>query len=352
MNALTELTDLVRTATSAAGPSVVSVGRHGRGSGFVVAAGRVVTNAHNLRDRTTSVRFADGRTAQATVTGSDVDGDLVVLDVDTGDAAPLPWSDEPPGEGDVVVAVTAGRQRLRATWGQVTGVDHGFRGPRGRRIAGAIEHTAPSAGRGRRALRCSTATARSSPSTRTASSTASTSPAPPTPTCATASRRWARGAATNGRDSVSPSLPRTWPPSCAASVGLAERDGLLVRGVVDDSAAAAGRHPRGRSPRARRRSRSGHRRRSVRRPRRRQPGRRAGDHAGARQRGADGDGHLARRRLTLDRRPEPIVSKILLTIGPGTNRPQMWGGGVTGTGRWRPARSPGRRGAPRPGRRP
>ena len=145
MTALEELSDLVRRATAETGPSVVSIGRHGRGSGFVVAPGRVVTNAHNLRDRTTSVRFVDGRTTQGTVTGSDIDGDLVVLDVDTGTASPLPWSEQPPTEGDIVVAVTAGRQRVRATWGQVTGADHGFRGPRGRRIAGAIEHTAPSA---------------------------------------------------------------------------------------------------------------------------------------------------------------------------------------------------------------
>ncbi|HET9665856.1 MAG TPA: S1C family serine protease [Desertimonas sp.] len=237
MNALTELTDLVRTATSAAGPSVVSVGRHGRGSGFVVAAGRVVTNAHNLRDRTTSVRFADGRTAQATVTGSDLDGDLVVLDVDTGDAAPLPWSDQPPGEGDIVVVVTAGRQRLRATWGQITGLDHGFRGPRGRRIAGAIEHTAPSA--------------------------AGASGAPVLDrdgkVVAVNTHRvehgfyLARPADDDLRRHVSAmgeghSYERARlgvalaPPHVAAklrrAVGLAERDGLLVRGVDDDSAAA------------------------------------------------------------------------------------------------------------------
>ena len=143
MTALEDLTELVRKSATEVGPSVVSIGRDGRGSGFVVAPGRVVTNAHNLRDRTTSVRFADGRTAQGTVTGSDVDGDLVVLDVDTGDAPVLEWSDGSVGEGDIVVAVTAGRQRLRATWGQVTGADRGFRGPRGRQIAGAIEHTAP-----------------------------------------------------------------------------------------------------------------------------------------------------------------------------------------------------------------
>ncbi|MBA3289243.1 MAG: hypothetical protein H0U21_14710, partial [Acidimicrobiia bacterium] len=53
MTALEELGELVRTQAAAAGPSVVTIGRHGRGTGFVVAAGRVVTNAHNLRDRTT-----------------------------------------------------------------------------------------------------------------------------------------------------------------------------------------------------------------------------------------------------------------------------------------------------------
>ena len=145
VRAAEELVALVRDALDESGPSVVSIGRHGRGTGFVVATGRVVTNAHNLRDRTTTVRFADGRTEQASVVGSDVDGDLVVLDVDTGTAAELPWADDQVSIGDVVVAVTAGGQRLRATWGQVTGADEGFRGPRGRPIAGAIEHTAPSA---------------------------------------------------------------------------------------------------------------------------------------------------------------------------------------------------------------
>ena len=40
MTALEELSDLVRRATTDAGPSVVSIGRHGRGSGFVVATGQ------------------------------------------------------------------------------------------------------------------------------------------------------------------------------------------------------------------------------------------------------------------------------------------------------------------------
>lgn len=145
MTALDEISQLVRTATAAAAPSVVSIGRHGRGTGFVVAKDRVLTNAHNLRDQTTTVRFGDGRTVQGSVAGSDVDGDLVVLDVDTGDAAPLTWADRGADAGDVVVAVTAGRNQTRASWGQVTAVDSSFHGPRGRSIAGALEHTAPAA---------------------------------------------------------------------------------------------------------------------------------------------------------------------------------------------------------------
>lgn len=145
MSAIDEISELVRTVAEGAGPSVVSIGRNGRGSGFVIAPGKVVTNAHNLRDRTTQVQFADGRKAQASVTGSDVDGDIVVLDVDTGDAQPLAWADRQVESGDVIVAVAAGRLQQRATWGQVTAANRGFRGPRGRKIAGAIEHTAPSA---------------------------------------------------------------------------------------------------------------------------------------------------------------------------------------------------------------
>ena len=104
---------------------------------------RVLTNAHNLRDRTTEVRFGDGRSAQGSVVGSDVDGDLVVLEVDTADVTPLLWSEQAVDTGDVVVAVTAGRQQRRAGWGQVTRAEAGFRGPRGRRIHGAIEHVVP-----------------------------------------------------------------------------------------------------------------------------------------------------------------------------------------------------------------
>ena len=101
---LLELSTTARAVAQAVAPSVVSIGRNGRGAGIVLAPGQVLTNAHNLRDRTTQVAFADGRAVQATVAGIDVDGDLAVLTVDTAGAPPLPWRDDDTNAGDVVFA--------------------------------------------------------------------------------------------------------------------------------------------------------------------------------------------------------------------------------------------------------
>src|ERR1700761_6897744 len=99
---LTALEDAARVATAAARSATVSSGRAGRGSGIVIASGAVLTNAHNLRDRSTSVTFPDGRTEQGTVSGIDEAGDLVVLSVETGEVAPLSWAEQPAEEGSVV----------------------------------------------------------------------------------------------------------------------------------------------------------------------------------------------------------------------------------------------------------
>jgi S1-C subfamily serine protease len=140
---LIELSDAARQVAARVVASVVSIGRTGRGAGIVVAPGQVLTNAHNLRDRTTQVTFADGRVVQATVTGIDLDGDLAVLGLDTGDAPPLAWSDTPAEAGDVVFGAALNGRGARVTFGLVTTTGRSFRGPRGRRIDGSIEHSAP-----------------------------------------------------------------------------------------------------------------------------------------------------------------------------------------------------------------
>src|SRR5436305_10258783 len=141
MSALDELQQAARTAADRLGPATVAIGRDERGSGIVVAPGQVLTCAHNLRDRTTQVTFADGRTVQGSVLGADVEGDLAVLEVDTGDVTPAAWSDSAVETGQIVFAV-ARRDGLRVTFGMVSSTGRAFRGPRGGRIAGSVEHTA------------------------------------------------------------------------------------------------------------------------------------------------------------------------------------------------------------------
>jgi len=141
-----EITEASATVLERAGTAVVSIGRDRRGSGAVIGDGRVLTNAHNLRDRTATVTFVDGRAAQGTLAGVDVDGDLAVLEVDTAGATPLDWQAEFAAltPGSPVFALTnPGGRGLRATFGTVSAVDQTFRGPRGRRVTGAVEHTAP-----------------------------------------------------------------------------------------------------------------------------------------------------------------------------------------------------------------
>jgi serine protease Do len=138
-----DLSTTARSVLATLGDAVVSIGQDGRGSGLVIGSGKVLTNAHNLRDRTTLVTFADGRAEQGSVTGSDEDGDLVVLEVDTGSVTPATWTEQSPAAGDVVFAISRGGHRPRISFGMVSAVDLAFDGPRGRQVHGGVEHTAP-----------------------------------------------------------------------------------------------------------------------------------------------------------------------------------------------------------------
>ncbi|MGP7998031.1 MAG: S1C family serine protease, partial [Streptosporangiaceae bacterium] len=146
MSVLDEVQASIRQLAGGAGASVVGIGqRWGVGSGVVLGDGRVLTNAHNVRGDHVTVTFADGHTADGRVAGRDIDGDLAVIDVGTAGVAALPWADGAAAElGQPVFALAnPGGRGLRVTFGFVSGIERTFRGPRGRRITGSLEHTAP-----------------------------------------------------------------------------------------------------------------------------------------------------------------------------------------------------------------
>jgi serine protease Do len=242
MSVIQELQDVVAGAAEAVGPSVVGLGRGwGRGSGVVTAAGVVLTNAHVLRGEEVAVTFADGRTELGRVAGADTDLDLAAIAVDTGDAPAVAWDPERPGAvgiGEPVIALAnPGGRGLRATFGQVSATGRSFRGPRGRRIGGSLEHTAPlprgSSGGplvdgehrllGLNSIRLEGGLILALP--------------------ADAAMQRRAEALAAGKATERPRLGIALAPARAArrmraAVGLPERDGLLVRGVVADSPAA------------------------------------------------------------------------------------------------------------------
>ena len=236
-----ELQQTVSAIAGTVGPSVVRIGRGpGRGAGVVIAPNRVLTNAHNLRGHETTVAFPDGRSETATLAGSDADGDLAVLTVDTGDVPPLRWdptSVEPSPGTPVFAVVNRAGSGVRVTFGLVSAIGQAFAGPRGRSIGGSIEHTAP-LGRG----------SSGGPIVDAAGSLVGINTnrigdgfylAIP----ADADLRRRVDALAAGESRARPRLGVALAPAHAArrlraAVGLPERDGLLIRGVQDPSPAS------------------------------------------------------------------------------------------------------------------
>src|SRR3954451_181033 len=238
MAVLDELSSAASQVVAQVGPSVVRIGRGGgRGCGVVLADGVVATNAHNLRGEETLVSFSDGRQAIGSVAATDVDGDLAVLRVDTDGAPGVGWADAISAVGDVVFVVTrsaGGGERV--SFGMVSGTERAFRGPRGRRIKGSLEHTAPLP-RG----------SSGSPVVTAAGSVVGINTnrlgdgfylALP----ADAELKARLGSLSSGESRTRPRLGVGLAPAHVAralrrSVGLEERDGLLVRVVEEGSAA-------------------------------------------------------------------------------------------------------------------
>ena len=237
MSILDELSGAIRAVHHSAGPAVVGIGRRIRGSGIVIADGRILTNAHLLRGDEVTVTFHDGRSASGPVLGVDVDGDLAVVGAETTGSPALAWADSTPGVGDVVFGLAASAAGpVRVTAGTVSAIEQSFRGPGGIRIGGSLEHTAPLAsgssggplvdGEGRLVAINTHRIGEGFYLARPADA---------------ALRQRVDGLA-RGESASRPRLGIALAPSSVArrlrrSVGLSERDGLLVRGVEEGSPA-------------------------------------------------------------------------------------------------------------------
>jgi serine protease Do len=239
MTAIEDLQTAVGSIAERVGPSIVGIGRGTRGSGVVLAQGKILTNAHNLRGDQVTVTFADGRRIVGDVAGFDADGDLAVISVDTGSTTPLAW-----GDGEALTVGTAvfgaGASHgggTRVTFGLVSAIAREFRGPGGRRIEGSVEHTAPLApGSSGGALLDAEGRLVGLNTNRIGEGFYLALPA----TAALHARVEALG---RGETPKRARLGVAVAPSHIArrmrrSVGLPERDGLLVRGVEDGSLAA------------------------------------------------------------------------------------------------------------------
>src|SRR5690348_1933500 len=94
MMVLEEIEEAIQTAVERTGPAVIGLGQGwGGGSGFVIDAGRILTNAHNLRGEEVTVTFDDGRRESGKVLASDQDLDLAVIEADTGAIDPVQWAE-------------------------------------------------------------------------------------------------------------------------------------------------------------------------------------------------------------------------------------------------------------------
>ena len=242
MSVLEELQSAVQDVATRVGPSVAGLGRGwGRGSGVVIAPDRVLTNAHVLRGEQVAVTLGGADPVHGHVAGADPDLDVAVVAVETGDAPVVAWEPDAVdalGVGAPVFALAdPGGRGLRVTFGLVSAAARSFRGPRGRRIAGSVEHTAPlprgssggplvdAAGRllGLNTVRLEGGLILALP--------------------ADAALRTRVDALARGEAPARPRLGLALAPPRAsrrmrAAVGLPERDGLLVRAVQDDSPAS------------------------------------------------------------------------------------------------------------------
>lgn len=147
MTVATELGASIAEVAGRVGPAVVGLGRGaGPGSGVVVAEGRILTAIRPDGPEELNLVFGDGRRETGRRIATEPDLGLALVAADSGDALAVECAPEgslPLGLGTPVFALAdPGGRGLRATLGFVASTGRSFRGPRGRRVEGAIEHTA------------------------------------------------------------------------------------------------------------------------------------------------------------------------------------------------------------------
>ena len=241
MSVISEIQSKIAEAAREHGPAVVGIGRGWRfGSGTVIAPDRVLTAAHHVRSEGVTVTFAEDRTASAELVGADRDLGLALLEADTGEVEPLAWAspDAEVGIGTAVLALAnPGGRGVRASLGFVAAAERDFRGPRGRRISGALEHTAtlPRGSAGGPLLDAEGRLLGVNALRLEGGLIVALGPG--------SGLREAVERIARGEESARPFLGVAVAPAHVSrrmrrAVGLPERDGLLVRGVEDSSPAA------------------------------------------------------------------------------------------------------------------
>ena len=220
MSILDDLSSAIRTVHDSAGPAVVGIGQRVRGSGVVIADGRVLTNAHNLRGDEVTVTFRDGRPTRGTVRGVDP----TAISPSSRSTRPAPRRSPGPtprrrsatsSSASASTGAGAARVTARHRLGDRADVpgpgrEPDRRQPRAHRAAGPGLVGRPA--RRRRA-------GGSWLSTPTGSARASTSPVRPTPRCASGSTPSSRASPSAGRGSGSRSPRRASPSDCAGRSG-------------------------------------------------------------------------------------------------------------------------------------
>ena len=239
MSAIDDFRQAIGAAAETVGAATVGLGREwGLRSGVVIADGVMLTSPHNPGGDEVPVLFA-GERREGTLAGRDPELDVAVVRVDTHGVVPVPWGDSGAlGVGTPVIALAdPGGRGLRATLGFTSSAGRSLRSARGRRVEGAIEHTAPvrrgSSGGplvdlegrllGINSIRLEGGLVLALP--------------------ASEALRLRVEAIARGESVGAPRLGVAVAPPRAArrmrrAVGLPERDGLLVRGVEDGSPAA------------------------------------------------------------------------------------------------------------------